>query len=380
MAEKRITVGPSSADVCGRDNTAIQEAVDRAAAGGGGVVELLEGDYHCRDGVLMRSEVRLIGAGEKTVLIKCPGATSPLKVDADYGQLKVTPETTEGFLPGMGVSISDQNAGGWATSTAQITGIRDGEIHLSHNLRKDYATPSGATINNAFSVVKGYNCRNASVENIVVRGEKDGNHRMDGCRGGGIYWYKSEDCSVIGCQVHDFHGDGISFQITRNIRILDSTVTGSTYKGLHPGTGSAGVEARNCLLSENGEGGFFLCWRVQEGSFTDLDCRGNGGYGISIGHKDTDNTFVRCRMTGNRGPGLLFREERERNGAHRNSWSDCVISGNGGPGIDAHPVTRDNTFLRCIVSGQETSVQLRSGVVGFSFQSCEMEGRFLEER
>jgi hypothetical protein len=35
----KITVGKSSADVCGETNQAIQEAVDRVCAAGGGSVE-----------------------------------------------------------------------------------------------------------------------------------------------------------------------------------------------------------------------------------------------------------------------------------------------------------------------------------------------------
>ena len=40
-------------------------------------------------------------------MLKCPAFCSPLAINADYGQLKITPEDDSGFSIGMGVIVTD---------------------------------------------------------------------------------------------------------------------------------------------------------------------------------------------------------------------------------------------------------------------------------
>jgi hypothetical protein len=378
---KKITVGKKG-DIKGSDNAAIQKAVDKLD-GKGGTVEILEGEYECIDGVYLRSGVRLIGQGEKTILKKSPGFRSKIRVDADYGQLKITPEDISGFAPGMGVSAGDSKAHGWLTSTAQITEIKDGSLYFDTHLKMNYTVPDEGFVSNAVSLIKGYGVSDASVENLVIQGNKETNFKMDGCRGGAIYFTKSEKCSVIGCDVYDYNGDAISFQITRDIRIEDCSVTGATSIGLHPGTGSARVRVKNGTFTQCGRGGFFLCWRVQDSVFEDIECVDNRDFGISIGHKDSDNLFDRCVMKHNGNVGLRFRGERDLNGAHRNGWRNCIIEDNKNMGIEVNGITRDNGFTNCVIRSTEeglqpTAVSLGENTENIDFQECIIEGEIIE--
>ncbi|MCK5157480.1 MAG: right-handed parallel beta-helix repeat-containing protein [Spirochaetales bacterium] len=376
--QTKVTVGITSGDFRGANNSSIQQAVDSLGEYGG-VVEILEGTYECLDGIYMRSNVRLVGQGAKTVLRKCDGLRCALIIDADYGQLKVTPDDISGFRIGMGVSIADDISNAWAFTTAKIVGIKKGSLFIDTHLNKDYSVPENAFISNAFSLIKGYRCMNASVENLVIDGRKDTNDRMDGCRGGAIYWYKSENCSIVDCEVQDYNGDAISFQITRNISVIGCHATGNTSLGLHPGTGSENVRVSNCRFDNNDSGGFFLCWRVQDGVFEDILCENNRDFGISIGHKDTDNIFRKCIMKKNGNVGLRFREEREANGAHRNTWHNCVIEDNTHIGIEANGGTRDNTFENCTIRSCSNSlhpvaVVLKKNANNFIFNNCNIQG------
>ena len=109
-APMTVTVGSANADVIGTDNIAIQKAVDRVAAAGGGTVVVKAGTYVLANSVRLASHIRLRGEGpEKTILKKAPGVQSNLKLDADYGELIATVEDVKGFAPGMGVTILDKS-------------------------------------------------------------------------------------------------------------------------------------------------------------------------------------------------------------------------------------------------------------------------------
>ena len=107
-----ITVGPADADVLGTDNVAIQKAIDRVAAAGGGTVIIKAGVYTLHNSVRLASHLTLRGEGtDKTILQKDPGVRSRLKLDADYGEFQATVADARPFAPGMGVTIVDKAVG-----------------------------------------------------------------------------------------------------------------------------------------------------------------------------------------------------------------------------------------------------------------------------
>ena len=81
-----VSVGPAQADVVGTDNVALQKAVDRVAAAGGGIVLIKAGTYTLNNSLRLSSHITLRGEGpEKTILKKAAGIKSKLALDADYG-------------------------------------------------------------------------------------------------------------------------------------------------------------------------------------------------------------------------------------------------------------------------------------------------------
>src|SRR5690348_3635026 len=135
-----VTVGPANADVIGTDNLAIQKAVDRVAAAGGGTVLLKAGTYTLANSVRLASHVTLRGEGpDKTVLKKAAGVESKLKIDADYGEYKATVDDASGFRPGMGVTVVDkQQRSGWTPSVRTITRIDGDTLYFNNFLQMDY--------------------------------------------------------------------------------------------------------------------------------------------------------------------------------------------------------------------------------------------------
>src|SRR5688572_24541527 len=100
----RITVGVRDADIVGRDNRALQAAVDYVGSLGGGVVEIGPGEYLMRDSLHLRPQVTVRGTPQKTVLRKAKSVASPLTLDGDYGEEQFTVKHPDGFAVGDGVA------------------------------------------------------------------------------------------------------------------------------------------------------------------------------------------------------------------------------------------------------------------------------------
>ena len=146
-----------------------------------------------------------------------------------------------------------------------------------------------ATAATVYPVVSGSDIRSARVEDLVIEGNKEANPHLNGCRGAGIYLYRGFGVVIQGCVVRNYHGDGISFQQSNDVTVTACVSEDNTHLGLHPGSGSQRPVVRDCLARRNGTDGLFLCWRVRHGVFEDNRLEDNGQFGISIGHKDSDN-------------------------------------------------------------------------------------------
>jgi len=344
-----IRVGISKGDLVGNTNGVIQQAIDAAAAWGGGTVELGPGVYALYDSVRLKRNIHLVGSGADTVLRKCDGAASGFAVDADYGQSKVTVQDPSGFCAGMGVVVCDDRSGGWHDTAATILHVQGNVLYLDRGFLSDYDGDRGGIVFNAFPPISGIDVDSAIVEGICVDGNRANNRRINGCVGGGIYLHRARRCRVADCLVKEFNGDGISFQITQDITVEGCEVTSITGLGFHPGTGSARPVIRHCSSHHNGEDGFFLCWRAQEGVFENNRFVENGRHGISIGHKDTDNLFAGNVVRGNKAHGIYFRNEKPTNAGSRNTFKDNAIEDNVGCGVYIEGHTTDLLFENNVI-------------------------------
>lgn len=86
---------------------------------------------------------------------------------------------------------------------------------------------------------------------------------------------------------------------------------------------------RNNLARRNGTDGLFLCWRVRHGIFENNRLESNGRFGISIGHKDSDNLLRENHVARNGSNGVFFRDEPTGMSPHRNRLEKNVIEDNG---------------------------------------------------
>jgi len=331
-AAKTIRVAQSGqADVLGADNAALQKAADMLRPGD--VLEIGPGTYRMDNSVFIPcSDVVVRGTPGETVLKKGPGAASRIVDCGDYGESVLVVAEPGKFKPGMGISITDDRYNsGWAVTVSSVAKITGDTLHLTQMTLRDYDYEnSNAKVENKFPILCAVDRKNVTFEGITVDGNREENpYFLDGCRGGAIYLYRSTDCTVRNCVALNYNGDGISFQITDNIKVFDCESHGNSNYGIHPGTGSPNSEISGCRFHHNDRIGFFLCWRVRYGHFHDNLIENNGLYGISIGHKDTDNLFENNTIRNNGFSGVYFRKETFKLSGHRNVFRSNEIRDNG---------------------------------------------------
>lgn len=345
IAERELTVGGQEADVYGFNNQSIQYAID-AVAKTGGTVKLMPGRYNISAPVRMKSNVKLIGSGRETILTKSEGVQTRFIQDADYGELKLTVENSDGFEPGMKIQITDRdNSSCWNVSTAYITDIQDNILYIDKHLIRDYRSDKDGLISNASSVIEVIDAENVLITNLTADGNRKKNFFADGCNSAGIVILKSKKITVDNVHVKDFNGEGISWQITENVTIRNSEISGSGNTGMHPGTGSPFSVIENNNVHHNDNDGLFICWRVYNSSVINNQFHNNGRFGICTGHKDTDVIFSGNHIYENGSDGVNLRGERESNAPHRNTFVNNIIENNGtkgeGYGFSVNSPARD---------------------------------------
>lgn len=358
-----IRVGVKEGEMIGADNRALQAAVDYVAALGGGIVEIGAGEYSMRDSLHLRPQVTVKGVAGKTVLRKAKSYAAPLKLDGDYGEEQFTVADGAGFEVGDGVAIWDKGSGGFHTTVARITGRSGNTFAINLPLNADCMVQNGAQAATVFPVVSGYHVEGARVEDLVIDGNKDENVYLNGCRGAGIFLYRCPGAVIARCTVRNYNGDGISFQQCNDVTVTDCVSEGNSGLGLHPGSGSQRPTVRGCLAKNNKEDGLFLCWRVKYGTFEDNILEDNGRFGISIGHKDTDNLLRKNQVRGNQQAGIHFRNEIEGMAGHRNRVEENIIENNGttkpAPAIQVRGETRDLVFKNNVIRDTRPTDQQR---------------------
>ena len=349
MAEQAITVGGPNAQVQGFNNQSIQFAID-AVAKTGGTVQLNQGVYEIKAPVRLKSNVKLIGSGKGTVLKRGKGVQMPYIVDADFGELKLTVENAKGFEIGMKVQVTDrENNNCWSVSTAYITDIVDNTIYIDKGLIRDYRWDIDGLISNASSVIEILDAENVLVSNLTTDGNRSENFLADGCNSAGVLILRSKKITVDNVHVKDFNGEGISWQITENVTIKNSEISGSGNTGLHPGSGSPFSVIENNHIHHNDQDGLYVCWRVYDSRITNNKIHDNGRFGICTGHKDTDAIFSGNHIYNNKSDGIHLRAERDSNAPHRNTFVNNIIENNVryGFSVNSNPkdlVLKDNVF------------------------------------
>jgi parallel beta-helix repeat protein len=325
-----ITVAQSGqAEVVGNDNEALQKAANLLHPGD--TLSIGAGTYTMENSLFVPSGVTVRGVAGKTILRKSTGVESPLVEDGDYGETFLAVAEPQKFRPGMGIAVvDDASNAGWAITISSVASVKPPYVIINPMTVRDYDEEQHhARLTNTFPILCAMDAANIVFEDLIVDGNRAENAYIDGCRGGAIYMYRVRNVTVRNCTARNYNGDGISFQISDGVQVLNSESYGHAGYGIHPGTGSVNSLVKDCRMHNNGDIGLFLCWRVRHGRFENNVIEDNGHYGISIGHKDTDNEFVGNTVARNGITGVYFRKETVKNSGSRNVFRANKVLDNG---------------------------------------------------
>jgi len=324
-----ITVGSSGAMVTGADDRAVQAAIELAAAHGGGTVELLAGVYALRGAVRLRSNIRLVGAGETTVLVKSPSVTVPLADDTDWYEWRVTVADASPFSAGDDILLQGKCPhSGRPLVTKHTVTAKDGTtLWLDRQPRQNFWTDGEATVSSLFPLVTADNAADIGVANLVLDGNRPESGYLDGNYGAAIFLQDCERVAIDGIVARNMESDGLSFQIVHDLAVENSTFADLRGNGIHPGSGSQRPVIRRNTVRRCGCG-IGWCWGVKYG-FAEENLIEECGTGISIGHRDTDNVMRRNTVRSSGRCGLFFREDPPARAAHRNLIEENVFENAG---------------------------------------------------
>ena len=152
--------------------------------------------------------------------------------------------------------------------------------------------------------------------------------RSTGTTQGGVFIQRCDRWRFNRVTSRNYNGDGFSFQVCDDVVFEECRALGNANLGFHPGSGSQRPRFIRCESRENGQGIFF-CWGVSDGLAQDCVLSENRDYGVSIGHRGTDNELRGCAIEDNHKVGILFLEQSDFRSGHRTTVRGCVIKGNG---------------------------------------------------
>ncbi|MBN1584325.1 MAG: right-handed parallel beta-helix repeat-containing protein [Anaerolineae bacterium] len=344
---------------------AIQEAIDALGADGGRVL-LPAIDLVIDRGLQLRSNVELVGQGERTILRKAPGRIYPLAGYHNYGMCDVPLEFTDGLEPGMTVAIRDKVHGGFFETFGRITWIDGNWVGLDCGLHSDYSANQEPVLVTSYPLIYGLGIENAAVRRLCLDGNRAQQPAGIGaCRGAAIYFIHSHHFEVSEVVESDFAGEGLGFQMCSHVSIQRCHFGRNAGNGYHPGAGSTGALFEDCIAEDNDAAGFYFCVRANHITVRNCTFRGNVTCGLSIGTRDCYNRIEDCRMVDNAGPGILVRPTDRPVEVHSCHISGCEVRGNarsGGRGqIDILGEPHDLALVNNDIAGL-SSEQGKAGI------------------
>jgi len=348
-----LTVGVGG-QLEGSDDRVLQAGADYLARLGGGVLQILAGTYEMGNALFLHPNLTVRGTESDTILRKAAGASTPLTRESDWYEYGITVEDSSLFQPGCGIMLRGYSESGGLTDVVRDTVIAvDGdEITLTRRPEKNFwldAKATAATLFPLLTAAEGV-C-DVVVEDLVLDGNRAHNEEINGNYAGAVFLQQCHRFAFRRVTAREYNGDGFSFQICDDISFEDCQALDNANLGFHPGSGSQRPVFRRCTARGNSQGIFF-CWGVTDGLADECDCSDNRDFGISIGHRDTDNRINNTRLAANHRVGLLFRRPaNEFRGAHRNLVENCHFIDNGfaedGIAIDFQGAAHDITIRDC---------------------------------
>lgn len=340
--EMVLTVGPDDGDLRGSDDKVLQAAADYLHRLGGGILQILPGEYTMRNALRLHPDLTVRGSGDETVLKKTPSTITNVTRDSDWYESRVEVADATGFTAGCGVVLRSSGKSGVGASTVvrdTVTKVDGNVISLSKRSYKNLWIEQEATLATLYPILTAdEGVTDVVIEDLVLDGNREVNEELNGNHVGGVFLQNCHRFTFRNVESRNYSGDGFSFQVCDDIHFQGCRSIDNGILGFHPGSGSQRPVFQNCISTGNAQGLFF-CWGVSDGLAENCTLSDNRMFGASVGHRDTDNRILNCTIERNHEVGILFRIEGPAfRCGHRTVIESCTIVDNGykadGVGVD----------------------------------------------
>ncbi|MEX0585086.1 MAG: hypothetical protein WD176_00480, partial [Pirellulales bacterium] len=150
-----LTVGQEAADIVGRDDKALQAAVDYVARMGGGTVKVLPGTYTLRNSIYLPSKIRLLGSGPETVITKIASESIEFADDSDWYDQEITLKSAGGLKVGDGVTLraKDTSRSGELVIKRTLVARSGSRFKINDGLRQNLWVEGAPTCTSVFPLL-----------------------------------------------------------------------------------------------------------------------------------------------------------------------------------------------------------------------------------
>ncbi|MDA0745715.1 MAG: right-handed parallel beta-helix repeat-containing protein, partial [bacterium] len=252
--------------------------------------------------------------------------STPLTVNVDWYEEVIQVKDPALFRVGGGIWIEGKSPfyeGRNQIAKRTVVAVEGNAIYLDRAVRDDYWLDPGAEASTAFPVITAEYVNDATVESLAIDGNRERNPHLDDNHTGAIFIQDCDRMTFRNLTIRDYNSDGISAQICDDLLVHGCHISNCTDLGIHPGSGCqrpkmTGNTVRGCSQ------GIYFCWGVRDGLAEGNLIEDSLRYGISIGHRDTDNVVRGNTIRRSGEVGVLFRTDY---GAGR-SPDRCVLENN----------------------------------------------------
>ena len=275
--------------------------------------------------------MRLVGSGLDSVLVKEPSTSTKLAADADWYDQEITLANAKGFEVGDGIFLHLGDGRSNLDMHKRTIVARSGNrVKLDKMLNGDFWLARNATASTLFAILDGMHISDVAIEDIALDGNKDNNEFFEWQLRRRHLPAREQPHTDANVTVRNYNGDGYSWQVCHDVRAENSQSHDCANYGMHAGSGSQRTVAFGNRLERNNLG-FYFCWGVRWSVCENNTILDNRRFGVSIGHKDTDNLIRKNNIERSGEVGVLFRhDEGGAFSPNRNRLEDNRIIDSGG--------------------------------------------------
>ena len=148
-------MGQGEGDLRGSDDRVLQAGADYLRRLGGGILQILPGEYTMRNALYLHPELTVRGEGEATVLKKAPGFKTDLIRDSDWYESRVAVRDVDGFGAGCGVMLRAFRGGDGRMEVVKdtVTAVEGNLVSLSRRIYKNMWLEERATLSTVFPIL-----------------------------------------------------------------------------------------------------------------------------------------------------------------------------------------------------------------------------------